>query len=916
MKRSLLITYLLIFACALAIRLWFALYDGHLDASAVCDSSEYLRDAAALSKLLSQPPQFFFDSIKYLFGSLDAQSAIVLKEQYKSIEEMVRQAGSVYPAFLILGYALTGHAPDGYSVTGPIILQCLISAITCVFIGLTAGRCFSPKVGITAAILAVFYPGFIVNCVRVLSENLAAFLISAVALLTVNLIQETKNKVKPYLACALGICLALLQMTRPAMILVLIPVSIFLLWRMRSSQRDLVKISVFALTGFALAILPPMCLQKLSMGTASFMPDRQKGYNLCIGLDTYTKGWIAYPFFSYMPLKTKSSTEIITQEISASPAGFFQLMLDKPARLLKSHWNDFRLPIGTIPMSDQIFFHQLVLMLSSVGIALCLFGKSDSDFAGNKFACRIFLLSLICVHGAYFIFSTLPRYGLTAMPFLIMFAAGCLHILFDLIKNNATRKYGLALVGSALLLLIILRFNAVGVLRALPGVTHFNTASYVELALRMIAYVLFVDLLFRISKNCHNISSRSRFSIVLLAPLLLPFTIPHLPVHGRPNEWKITLEPKFDTLTQEIELPKDRIADLQSRDCFLIIDCQNWHNLGQNATISVDGQKLESPIFPLMPFVQNLRQPQKQPDNKYYFEMENLFSWLLVGTGGTLPDLRQWYAVALPPSLIANSSGKEKATLKIEIKNRPGRNQKNLYFGTYVPKRHQVIIPGLRMYSWDKGVCGVERLDQFSDSRFDEKYQLTNLSEGNKDLSPDAGFQSGTYNIRILAAPKSVPAVQQFKTLQSSEPTTSKDLKLDVNLKRQTQYDRQSIWIVTFKGVLDSTQTNSFSIPVDIEASVTAGEKQFISRFTPSSIQVQKGSNPIEFSFPLVPSGLGSPVSSIDLKVKEGGRAKSNQFFGCTNYTAAEIKGLSWRDCVITVSEIRKNPIIEGCEVY
>lgn len=894
MKRSLLVAYLAIFACALAIRLWFVLCDGHLAVSAVGDSSEYLRDAAALSQLLLQNK----------FGDPVA---------LKGIEEMMKQAGIVFPAFLALGYALTGHVADGYSVNGPVILQSLVSALSCILVGLTASKCWNARVGVTAAILASLYPGFIVNNVRVLGENLAVFLISAVALFTVYLVRDSNSKTRPYLALGLGISLALLQLTRPALILTLVPVLIVLCFQIRNFNREFLKISMLVLLGLALTVSPSMYLQKISTGTAGLMPDRRQNFNLLIGLDTNTRGWITYPFGNFSQAEGKSAPEILVEKMK-NPTEFAQLMLDKPARLLKFHWNDFRLPIGNIGMDDQIFFHQLVLLLCSLGVALGFFVKTQEE--RNSVICRGFLLSLILMHSAYFFFSTLPRYGLSAMPFILMFAACGLHIVYNLISNAATRKYGLLLGGSALFLLILLRYNGIALLRSLPGVTHFNTAQYIELTLRMLIYVLFTDLLFRISKNCHNIASESRYAIVTTALLLLPFTVPHLPVHGRLNEWRVTLNPKFDRIEQEIKLPKDKIDDLLSRDCFLIIDCQNWHGLGQNANIFIDGQKLESPVFPLMPFVQNLRHIEKFPDNTSNLEMEYLFSGLMVGTGGTLPDLRQWYAISVPPSLIGNLAGKDKAALKIEIVNKPERNQKSLFYGTYVPKRHQVIIPGMHFYSWDKTICGVECADDFSDPRFDEKYLLTDLSEGGKDLSPDSGFQSGSYNIRLLAAPKSVPAVRQFRMQQTSESFSSGDLNLQLELKRRALYDRQSIWIATFKGVLDSTGAHSFSVPVEIMASARAGDEEFLTCFVPSSLQVQQRTNELQFSFPLCPSALGSPISSVQIKMKEGGRAKSSQYFGKTNYTAEDVKGLSWRDCVLNISEIGTNPLGEGFEIY
>ncbi|QQR56374.1 MAG: glycosyltransferase family 39 protein [Candidatus Melainabacteria bacterium] len=880
--------YSIIFVIALAVRLCFVFADGHLAIAAIGDSSEYLKDAHEFYKVLTNQAEF------------------------SSLALMMKQAGCVFPLFLIFSYFISGHIPDGNSVIGPLLGQCLISALSCVLIAMTAKRCWSAPIGFVSAALAIFYPGFIVNCARVLSENLAVFLVTVASYLTVSLIQETNDKNKLKWALGLGTTLALLQQTRSALVLFIVPVALVLLMQIRS--KTFLKTAISAVFGFILVLAPVFFLQNLSIGSISFMPDRKQNYNLCVGLDPVGRGWITYPFMSFAALENKSAPQIIKEQMRRNPSEFWSLLLDKPSRLFKFHWNDFRTSIGPVAMSDQIFIHQLLLFLACIGVGFGFFVKSDDLTEGRKkVLSRCFLIGIVAVHSVYVLFSTLPRYGITAMPQILMFAAFGLYAVADLLKNKATRKDGLLVAGTGLALLILLRLNIIAVLRAVPGVTHFNTAFYLELTIKAIAYIFFTALLFHLARTSHNFSKRSGWSVTVIAILIMPFTVTHLAVHGRAHEWKTELVSSGNSIKQNILVPKNKIADLLSRDCFVIIDCQNWHALGQNAEVLVNGQKLNSPVFPLMPLVQNLSTDQ---------EMESLFSSLLIGAGGTLHDLRQWYAIALPPAILANianlSNSRSKPELELEIRNADNQNRsrKSRFFGSYVPKRNQVIIPGLHYYSWDKTFCGVERTDEFSDSRFDEKFLLAELSEGKTDLSRHTGFQSGSYNIRLLAAPKKEPAVELFKMVQTSIKQSSPKINQKIELLRTAQYEPHSIWVVTFKGNLVSEEKSSFAVPIKCSASINSLKKSTLQHFVPSSIEVDQGDNPVQFSFLTSPSALGLPVTSVSLELSEGGRAKSRQYFGVKNYHESYLPKLSWKDCSLTISEMHANPIADGFEIF
>ena len=113
----------------------------------------------------------------------------------------------------------------------PVFSQCLISALTCLFIGLTASRTFSKGTGYIAALLAAVYPAFILNSGRLYSETFAAFLLSVLCYLTVRNLHDQCDTAEMFRSSiVLGFTAACLQFTRSVMVvltIVLIPITLW-----------------------------------------------------------------------------------------------------------------------------------------------------------------------------------------------------------------------------------------------------------------------------------------------------------------------------------------------------------------------------------------------------------------------------------------------------------------------------------------------------------------------------------------------------------------------------------------------------------------------------------------------------------------------------------------------------------------
>ena len=143
-----------------------------------------------------------------------------------------------YPMFLAAVYALFGH-----SVAAVKVLQSILDAATCVMLLLIGERLFTRRVGVIAAAIAAVYPFLVVYTGFMLSEALFVFL-STVFLYT--LVRLRENYTWRWAAAA-GLVLGVMNLTRP--VTLLLPALLFFwLWlEVRAKWRAAVIAGVLAI---------------------------------------------------------------------------------------------------------------------------------------------------------------------------------------------------------------------------------------------------------------------------------------------------------------------------------------------------------------------------------------------------------------------------------------------------------------------------------------------------------------------------------------------------------------------------------------------------------------------------------------------------------------------------------------------
>jgi hypothetical protein len=300
----------------------------------------------------------------------------------------------------------------------------LIWSITRKYWGITEGR--------AAALVAMLYPGFVINGGRALSEIPACTIVLLAAWAVMDLFagQERAYARRYRLqATFAGFALALMTLARPTLLplpLVLLAVLFGLFKVLRSTHIDW-KSTIVALAAGALLCLAPWCAVKYVLtGHPSITIDRYGAYNLVAGMDTTTDGldvvstgFVAHP--EQFKLSFGEVLNRVYRSAAADPFAFADMMVRKPTRLIDGPWNDFSVRSWTFPLSWQTWWHRILLLMALVGF-INMMVRSFKSESFLRAAPTAVLGTIIGFHFISCLFITMHRYMYTAMPAVIILA--------------------------------------------------------------------------------------------------------------------------------------------------------------------------------------------------------------------------------------------------------------------------------------------------------------------------------------------------------------------------------------------------------------------------------------------------------------------------------------------------------------
>lgn len=710
-----------IFLFALLIRIGFNFQGEHINAFSSADAAEYLRYATAISKLNFFAPNFTPEWKEFVIS------------------------GPTYPfalwLFDVVVQFLTTFKVEPFNPlnsTTPLIFQSIVSALTCAFIYGSTERLFNRPAAVAAAVISIFYPGFIVNTGRLYSETFATFLECACFMLFAMTVKPENTKrswLPPFL---LGICLVSLQLTRSAMLLftgatfVFVLVSAFIN-KQNGTNAKLIPVLSLA-CGLVLSITPWLVFQNQAFHKTSLVVDRVGQYNLFIGTNTSIQGFLSYPYPDGRGIENKSFGTLIKEAYKTSPNAFLRLMMDKPARLYKFPWNDYRAPILFFDTPWQIAYHQWLLLLAILGLPLGFMLCTKGEGLG-----RLYLLMAFAINLPYLAFITVPRYNLAAIPVLIIFAGLAITALAKLLSQNS--RWAKVALLSGVFLLIYLRDDVTGLgffaSSTIPGVTLLSVQPQEPIQKGIIAAVAALVMFVGMFKLLiEQKSGKTALALTCLSALaVLPLVAIPQRANGRYGENIITID-----APQEIVL-KGQIAATGAARSGLIVDgkrsdtceCENWllidgdrgELLKDGVTIKINGIEQKSPLIPGLAVIDDWHYLKVRNDGFAYLECAYIFDCMTQAQGKTNLDVRQWFYLPLAPDLI-----KPGQPFQVEIIKKASGNAANPLSLFAARNQHgKVLKPTQNKYSWEKAFYGVENDRGLTDSRYDEKREARKDSQ-------------------------------------------------------------------------------------------------------------------------------------------------------------------------------------------
>jgi hypothetical protein len=765
---------------------------------------------------------------------------------------------------------------------------------------------------------AAFYPAFIVNSGRLYSETFAAFLLSALIYMTVRGLVVEQGWSKALQNSLLsGVTAACLQFARSVMVIIsvaLIPIT-FLQYGIKKGLVALIALAI----GFAAVAAPWLAFQKLAFGNASLVVDRVGHYNFFTGNNVDTLGWLSFPYSDYTGVDEKPMPTLAKEAIAKNPRRWFELLEDKPLRLFKFPWNDFRTAIGDASFRAQVLFHQVIIALACIGATLGLVPSATRrapDFGyerpgrlpKDQTLAKLFLLFVFAVHLAYLFFITVPRYNLTAMPVLIVLAAAGVTSVVRLFTARGGVVPAVSIIFATGLLFAGTDLDITSAFATAFGVKATFWGFIFKQALTALAVVglgVFVCTGIAAAAPRNPFETRRHPSVkyatalaIALMLIALPIAIVPANANGRWYEWKAPIEPG-QPITSRIKLSADDWKTIGNRPLYLLIDADGINTL-QDGKLRINGQEAEIAALPNISLLEDFSrlQPSRGVTMR---EGEWIWSCMTESVPMRNCDLRQWFLVPLKD--VARNGD-----LTVSF-----RGTKGTIFGAYATGDKSRHIPSLNSCSWEKAFYGVENPDGLSDPRYDTKISARTFEDNSGDLSADKGLQTGGYNIRLLAAPAATqaaaaPIFALQEPYQASGDAMVEHRFPDTPVADQSfrtfdnyelpGYKPHQLWLVRVHG----TAVRRGGAPCTLSFTLKANGNTPMPYSSPWTPNITASNEPTKFDFivPFEPSAVAG-LKNFTLTARAGG----------TEHGVTEFSDVSMQILPTPV-----NPIAPGSTIY
>lgn len=666
-------------------------------------------------------------------GATHHASASALAAQYgfsaDKLSKFMLVDGPLLPLLGAIAFGAFGKIPTGTEWQTFVAIESAFHVIsTCLLYFLARSLTSSWRLGLAAGLCWALYPSAVIGCNTFMSEvpTAAVMLMFIYFLARLNdlAINHPSSSVRSVAYSLLaGVSGAVLLMTKPAFIFPIACAFNLFIWSVW--KRKIVRIVLLMAVAFLVTEAPWMVYTHQVTGSILLSARRQPTMNAAKGSDPTTDGWGTVPpsYFEKRFSEQVGPAKAVLSIWREQPGESINLAARKTERLWESPWNDYRSKSLGLPLSAQIWWHRFLLLCGLFGLVafvMCGAKNATADLIAK------ISIAFVAGHLAYVPFETLPRYGFTAMPLFVLFAA----YLFSALSLQLSKfKLALLLVlGIAVAVLLsndlfpfIAAFVAPG---QSPDAVELSVRIGALLGLSIYAATLFAPLA---ASRKHQIAGFLTLTVlfgVCIASLLAHY------VHDEElRDWRCTLKPGWSAV-REVMVPKKR-PDW----ALVLIDGDQTISRSQ---IRVNGELLHDHLSNLGLFAVQ----------SYYLNSD--LQLLCNLQNKDIDSMRQWRAVPVPLKLLKFGSVN---AISVE----PSGSLPVRIFGAYPPScGTQISLPSLDKITLSKTYLYYDSLEtRVADPNYTSPVDTTSYlkngtAENKGDLSTDRGIQNGQYRIYMV----------------------------------------------------------------------------------------------------------------------------------------------------------------------
>lgn len=710
-----------VFIVVLATNLGYHLSQQHFCVTFFGDSRHYLETCALLVRMF-----------------LGQSTGVACPDVH--LADCLMMDGPILPLIPALYFTAISRVPGPHDWQSFVAIQSLLQAISAVVVYFVARRTMGTSGwALVASFMWGLYPAALIASGRFLTETPTALLMVAVAYAMIRTCDTSgdDSRFAALWPMALGCFAGIVLLLKPALLLLEVGVGV-LTCLFAGSRRRLIRLMSMMIVGFSLVLGPWLVCSYTLTGKAHFVPQRAPLYNLAKGSDTEADGWGAIPESGLTALLATSpdASSEIASAWQAHGVKLINLWARKTLRLWSVPWNDFRVDVFGLGQQYQIWWQLLIMIFAFIGSLAILSGYPSRLPMKNRRAVYVvggISFTVIVAHLAYCVVETLPRYGFTAMPLVILLAV------FGARAAIVSRTLRIAVATSVMALLSFWWFeNYAGVGMFFSVCGNFGIAS----ALKCLTGICLLTACLRACLFlCEAAAAPSKFAGIRRTTVIVIYCIAmalHCAVccDGRQErQWVCKLSPG-DEVCRRIHLPH------LSADVFLP---GKWAAVlldgdvpSSSACLRVNGHSLSGPLQLLY---------RRSPMRYSMLEPMRTFASRV---GASVDDFRQFKIATFPARWL-----KPDADNIVELIAMPGSHDVTL-FGDYCDVGDRYLGPSMDYFSPGKITNEPTVLDgrllNYPAWRVSQSTcaLIKSGSPASLDLSSEAGMQAGQYRLFLI----------------------------------------------------------------------------------------------------------------------------------------------------------------------